>query len=96
MAYFTSKSGKLVRCYDGTFCSGTEKAELTDPRFIEKARRNDDFVEIIEAPVVVKKVSKKRVSKKLTIPQLKTELKALGLKIGGTKPELQKRLAEAQ
>jgi len=79
MAFFVSTTGKGVPCYNGTFCSDTVKAELTDEVFIAKARRNPDFTEVFaEAPVEpvaeplpmrevvkpVKKPRKKRVSKK--------------------------------
>jgi len=76
MPFFASTTGKDVPCYNGTFCSDTVFAELTNESFIAKARRNPDFkevfpaapiVEVVERPVVeevVKKTRKKRVSKK--------------------------------
>jgi hypothetical protein len=71
MAFFASTTGKGVPCYNGTFCSDTVFAELTNEHFIAKARLNPDFTEVFpKAPVVevqprpVKKTRKKRVSKK--------------------------------
>ena len=75
MPFFASTTGKDVPCYNGTFCSDTVFAELTNESFISKARRNPDFkevfpaapiVEVVEEVVeeVVKKTRKKRVSKK--------------------------------
>ena len=72
MALFISKTDDMVICYEGTRCSNRVPAELTHPLFIEKARRNPDFIEVepkveppkVEKPVVVKKVTKKKVAKK--------------------------------